>query len=254
MPVDPDLCTPAGRLFGGAALGACLLALERFTERSPAWATAQYLAYAEVDQVLDIDVRVAAAGRRITQARAVGHVGDREILTVNAALGDHPAELEGQWAGKPDVGGPTEARPLSFAWPGQVTLGRFETRVAAGRDVAELDGTPGDGRSALWVRLPPDDQEAEVSVATLAVLGDGLSFGISQLLGRPVEGRSLDNTLRICHRVATGWVLADSYVFSVHRGLAHGAVHLWAEDGTLLATTSQSCVIRPLSQLGEDPL
>ncbi len=55
------------------------------------WATAQYLSYANPPSIMDIDVTIAVAGKQVTQARAVGHVGDREILTVNAALGQRPA-------------------------------------------------------------------------------------------------------------------------------------------------------------------
>ena len=51
------------------------------------WATAQYLSYAKPGSVVDVDVTIAVSGRNSTQARAVGHVADREIFTVNAALG-----------------------------------------------------------------------------------------------------------------------------------------------------------------------
>jgi acyl-CoA thioesterase len=33
-------------------------------------------------------------------------------------------------------------------------------------------------------------------------------------------------------------------VHAVHDGFGHGLVHLWAEDGTLLATASQSTIVR----------
>ena len=31
---------------------------------------------------------------------------------------------------------------------------------------------------------------------------------------------------------------------AIRNGFGHGLVHLWAEDGTLLATASQSCIVR----------
>ena len=37
---------------------------------------------------MDLDVHVSVSGRYTTQARVIGHVGDREIITVNAALGN----------------------------------------------------------------------------------------------------------------------------------------------------------------------
>ena len=70
-----------------AGLGAAISALEGTSGRQCIWATGQYLSYAKRDEILDIDVTIAVEGHQITQARAVGHVGTREILTVNAALG-----------------------------------------------------------------------------------------------------------------------------------------------------------------------
>ena len=39
-------------------------------------------------------------------------------------------------------------------------------------------------------------------------------------------------------------VLLDIQVHAVERGFGHGLAHMFAEDGTLLATASQSCVVR----------
>ena len=81
----PELTTPGNFLFGGCGLGAALVALERAAARPTIWSTAQYLSYAPTHSVLDLTVTLAAEGRRTTQGRVVGRVGDREILTVNAA-------------------------------------------------------------------------------------------------------------------------------------------------------------------------
>jgi predicted transcriptional regulator len=39
-------------------------------------------------------------------------------------------------------------------------------------------------------------------------------------------------------------VLADVRVHAIADGFGHGLVHLWAEDGTLLGTASQSTIVR----------
>jgi acyl-CoA thioesterase II len=39
-------------------------------------------------------------------------------------------------------------------------------------------------------------------------------------------------------------VMLDIRVHAVDHGFGHGLVHLWAQDGTLLATASQSCIVR----------
>ena len=63
-------------------------------------------------------------------------------------------------------------------------------------------------------------------------------------LGIQGGGNSLDNTLRIVKLVPTEWVLLDILIHAVERGFGHGLVHMYAEDGTLLATASQSCIVR----------
>ncbi len=70
-----------------------------------------------------------------------------------------------------------------------------------------------------------------------------MPFGIWQALGWWVPSNSLDNTIRVQRLVPTEWVLCDVRVDGVHGGFGHGSVYLWAEDGTLLATASQSAVL-----------
>jgi acyl-CoA thioesterase len=94
----------------------------------------------------------------------------------------------------------------------------------------------------MWVRIP--DVIEDVDAASLAVLGDFVPMGVGQSLGVLGGGNSLDNTLRVVHLVPTEWVLLDIRVHAVERGFGHGLVHMFAEDGTLLATASQSCIVR----------
>jgi acyl-CoA thioesterase len=244
LPVAPGVCTPGGFLFGGCGLGAAIAALEGTTGRPVVWATAQYLSYARPGEVLDLDVTVAVSGHQITQARAVGHVADREILTVNAALGLRPLDAEGTWASPPVVPPPADCdrREHRFQIEGEWLPDRLDVRLASARALDELPGPgmPG-GRCALWAKLP---DVLEPSAAALAILGDYVPFGIGQALGERAGGNSLDNTIRIGRVVPTEWVLLDIRVHQVANGFAHGDVHLWAEDGTLLATASQSTIVR----------
>jgi acyl-CoA thioesterase II len=243
LPVSPGICTGHQFLFGGCGLGAAIEALEATSGRPVIWATAQYLSYANPPEVLDIDVTIAVGGRQVTQARAVGHVADREVLTVNAALGSRPLEVSGQWAQGPDVPRPQDCPRRQMRFPGaESIMDRIDVRLAAARGLDQLPG-PGmpDGRSALWARMP---DVLEVSPAALAILGDYVPFGIGQALGELAGGNSLDNTLRLVRIVPTEWVLLDIRVHAVANGFGHGVVHLWAEDGTLLGTASQSTIVR----------
>jgi acyl-CoA thioesterase len=247
LPVVHGLSTHGGFLFGGCGLGAAIEAMEATTGRPVVWATAQYLSYALVGSTLDIDVTIAVAGHQITQARATGHVADREIFTVNAALGSRPYDAAGQWEAMPAVAAPDELprREHPFADGDGTIIARLDQRLAQGRAWDDLEGRPGDGSSALWIRLP---ELLDMSASALAILGDYVPFGIAQALGRMGGGNSLDNTLRVVQVVPTDWVLVDVRVHAVHHGFGHGLVHLWATDGTLLATASQSTIVRHWSQ------
>jgi acyl-CoA thioesterase II len=234
LPVVPGLTTREGFLFGGCGLGAAIAALEGTSGRSVVWATAQYLSFARPPSVLDVDVTVANAGRRTTQARAVGHVADAEILTVNAALGDRDLAEAGQWVERPVVPPPEDCPPREYTWdPGESIASRLDQRWARTAD--------GDGRCAIWTRMP---ELLELSAAALAVLGDYVPMGLGQTLTGPITSNSLDNTIRVGRTVPTEWVLLDIRVDLVSRGFGHGLVYLWAEDGTLMATASQSAIIR----------
>jgi acyl-CoA thioesterase-2 len=252
LPVVPGLCSGFGTFFGGAALGAAIEVLERLTGRPLVWGTAQYLAFARPPEVVELEATEVARGHRSSQARVLARVDVREIFTVVAALGQRQLDWSGSWAVHPDV--PPVATSSTRVLPTHQrgTIGeRLRMRMADARSFEELDGTPGDGRTALWVRLPG----IPATGSALAVVADYVPFGISQALGRRTSSNSLDNTLRMVRPSQvhpTEWVLADVRVQAVADGFGHGVVHLWAEDGTLLATASQSAVVRNWTDR-EDP-
>jgi acyl-CoA thioesterase len=243
LPIERHVCSSAGFLFGGCGLAAAISALEGTSGRPLVWATGQYLSFAQPGEVLDIDVTLAVEGRQITQARAVGHVGNREILTVNAALGDRPGWPGGQFEAMPDVDRP-EAYPTRLhrrSGSGWIN-DQLEERMVKVRADDDRDGTLGDGQWLMWARIPEVIQG--IDATALAVLGDFVPMALGMSLGIQGGGTSLDNTLRVVKLVPTEWVLLDIRVHGVGQGFGHGLVHMFAEDGTLLATASQSCIIR----------
>lgn len=241
LAVTPALATRGNFLFGGCGLGAALVALEAVSGRPPIWATAQYLSFAMVDETVDYQLALVATGRRATQARAVARVGDREILTVNAALGAGRSGERAVWEPPLDVPPPRDCPPRRFASAARTTvIDRIDVRQAKGALLDDLGAVAGPD-SALWVRIP---DHLSPSAATLAIFGDLVTVGLSQLLGRPVVNRSLDNTLRVIQLVPTDWVLCDIRIHAAVNGYAHGRAFLRAEEGTLLATASQSMSYR----------
>ena len=248
LPVEPPLCVGIpGRqfLYGGAGLAASIRALEGTTGRNTIWATAQYLDYARPGSIVDLDVLVPVSGRYTTQARVVGHVRDKEIFTVNAALGARPSTLSHQWARVPSVPSPEDSQPLDVNWerhPDDL-FSYLDIRVVKGRygiidptgDVSE------DGNVVLWVRTLKGQP---IDSAMLAMIADFVPSGLGNAIGRRVMANSLDNTIRFRCVVPTEWVLCDIRIHGVHGGFAHGRMHQFSEDGTLMATASQSMIIR----------
>jgi acyl-CoA thioesterase len=240
LPVKAALTTSGGFLFGGAGLAASIEALQAATSRPLVWATAQYLSYALPPSVVDLEVTVAVAGRQTAQARVVGRVDDQEIFTVNAALGSRPLEVEGEWSVRPEVPAPGEC-PLveELDHHDGTIMSQIEMRVVDAPETGAHDAGSG-GRSLLWAKV----EGLECGAGLLGVLGDWVPYGIGQTLGGRAGGNSLDNTLRVMRLVPTEWVLLDIRIHAVANGFGHGLVHLWAEDGTLLATASQSVIVR----------
>lgn len=232
------LITPGRFLFGGCGLAAGLVALEEASGRPTIWASAHYLSYAPVDAEVTVTTDLVVVGGHVTQARATAFVADREILTVNAALGTGELTAPTPWAQMPDVPDPEDCPPrLLPTMVGASIFQHVESRVAMGRTFDQLDGTPGSPVSAIWSRVPG---HFEPSAATLAIFGDYVSGGASQPLGRRTMGRSLDNTIRVATLEPTEWVLCEIHMHALSGGFAQGTAFLWSRSGTLLATASQS--------------
>jgi acyl-CoA thioesterase len=247
--VTPQMCVghPDSQfLFGGAGMAAGLAAIETATGRPTVWAAAQYLSYARPGTLLDFEVAVPVSGRLTSQARVTARAGDTEILTVNAALGDRPGFPEAQWAVMPEVPGPDDCPAMEYNWVRRDDdlNASFHQRVAAGRfgGARDLGGPSTDGIARLWVR--PRDPAVAIDRITLAVMADFLPSGVGNALGTSAGGNSLDNTIRFARAVPTEWVLADIRIHAASQGFVHGRVHLFAQNGALLATASQSMILR----------
>jgi len=134
---------PGQFLFGGCGIAAALVALEAASGRPTIWATAQYLAFAKTDSLVDYEVTLSKVGGHITQARAVGRVDDGEILTVNAALGGGVEQDGGVWVLPPAVPPPDECPPRRLPSMMDVSIfDRVETRVAIGAGFEEIGHVP----------------------------------------------------------------------------------------------------------------
>ncbi|MDZ4375473.1 MAG: thioesterase family protein [Phenylobacterium sp.] len=253
LPVDQDICVgPPGSMFmfGGVGLASAVAAMERTCGRPLIWATAQYLSFARAPSVVDLDVWTPVEGKYNTQARVIGHVDDKEILTVNAALGARPGDLSEQWVRMPEAPPPEDCEPAEHWRNADTGLhSRIEVRLAKGRYGRDRVGQPeADGRSMIWVR---PREGFPIDTGMLAIMADLVPSGLGAALGKHAGGNSLDNTLRIRRIVPTDWVLCDISMSGMHGGFAHGAMNLFARDGELMAIASQSMIVRIRENLSD---
>jgi acyl-CoA thioesterase-2 len=247
LPITPEICVgPKGNvfMFGGVGLAAAIVAAERATGRDAVWASAQFLSYARVGDTLELAVEVLNAGRNVSQVRVAATDAGRTILSVNAALGTREGLPEDQWPHPPEMPPPDECVPQPM-WPVQdaALMSRLDVRLAPGRyGAGPRDGRrSANGRMVMWMRAK-DGTPADA--ALLALFADFVPSGLAAAFGRPGGGNSLDNTVRIARVVPTEWVLCDVRIAAAARGFGHGAIHMYAQDGTLMATGSQSAILR----------
>ena len=247
LPLRSQLMTAGGFLYGGAGLAAAVAAMELATGRPVVWATAQYVAHARMPGTLGLEVAVAAHGRHTTQAQCRVRLGDDEILMALATLGRKDVPVGGVWATAPtDVPPWHETRRQMPAAAVGTVHEELDLRIVHGVSRRQLlkgrTHRDASGRAAFWLRIPGGRKVPDA--ADLAMVGDVVPSGFANATGEPVSGNSLDNTIRTARLVATEWVLADVQVHAIGDGFGYGRAHLWAEDGTLLGTASQSSVLR----------
>ncbi|MCB0994346.1 MAG: thioesterase family protein [Acidimicrobiales bacterium] len=238
----PEVSRVDGGLFGGVALAAAIRAMERHTERACTWCTVQLVRSPAAPATVGLGVSTLAAGRRQAQVSVIGT--DNHGLAFSAIGAASTAQPSGDalvWRTPPRVAPPGDCAERFFlhgaAEPSINTA--LDVRIAAGRGLDELDGSRGDGSCALWARIR--DLDVLDAPAALAVVADHVPFACSQALGTLASGASVDNTIRMVENRPTEWALLDIAFDAVVDGLAHGTVHIWSEDGRLLAVAAQTC-------------
>ena len=230
-------------LFGGVGLASAIMAMERACGQTLVWATSQYLIFARPPQLISLEVEKMTASRYTTQASVVARADGEVLFRAFGALGARPGEVSRQWPVMLVVP-PPESCPVGHHWRGDAEglHGRLDVRVAKGRYGRDRVGHPEmDGRLVIWVR---PRETVEIDAAMLAVIADLLPNAVGNALGMNAGGSSLDNSLRVMRTRPWSWVQADISVHGIESGFAHGDVRMFAEDGALLATASQSLVMR----------
>lgn len=230
-------------LFGGIGLGACIMAAERTTGRSAVWATAQYLSFAPAGADVEIEVVPLSEGRHTTQARAVVRLDGKDIIVASLSLGARPGADCRQFARPRPLPDPADCPSLPVRWssmPGDL-YDHFEARIGAGWDAPQ----GGEGGVSLWISSRAD---LPFDRPLLALVGDYVAGAIGNLLGSEAGDcaiNSLDNTIRfLAAPPRTRWVQCEIRLEGASEGYAHGHMTIFTEDGQLLASASQSVLVR----------
>jgi acyl-CoA thioesterase len=239
-----SLCTPFGFLYGGSGIAASIEAAELATGRPLQWITTQFIGSPVPDDVVDLEVLVPAHGRATTQAQVVATVDGRPVFTSLCAHTERPGGDGAHFLRMPDVADPQECPSMSEPFAAELAgtfFDHLERRLAAGRIALDAVADPQDGALAMWCRIPGHEIG---SAATQAFVADIIPLAVCAALGVMPGGTSLDNTLRVVDPRPSEWVLLEIIAEGFHRSIGHGSLRLWSQDGRLLGTAQQTCIIR----------
>jgi len=226
--------SPVGRLYGGAGASLASVAIEAATRRRLRWVTTQFVGVCGGGDRLDIRADVVAAGRRTSQAQVHAYCDGRLIFQAVGAAGDITSDI-------PD-GTITVAPPVPAALDCPPLWGLAELAVPGFFGLAEQRRVP-DGAEILtkwWMRLPGSRLTRP---ALLGLAGDCLPHLVMMGIGESGAGTSLDNTIRVGITTDSEWVLIDAMPEQAAGGYGYGHARLWAADGTLVGTASQTAAL-----------
>lgn len=248
--VEDHLARLDGRLYGGTAIAVSMVSAELVTGRDTVWMTTQFVATAPANERILVHAEVLAGGRRANQVRVTG--ADAAGATMFASLGAtgiRAEGLEGVFEARPRVSAPEGSPRVENLFEAVVRNAGYDEvppmpeesgflRVIEFREpTVESHPDPGPGRLCVWVRRR---DRMPVTAAMVAFMADMVPLSVAHAAGIVGGGISLDNSIRVGSFTETEWVLLDLRPHMVSGSYGHGAVHVWSEDGKLLATASQS--------------
>jgi acyl-CoA thioesterase len=240
--VTHRLMSPRGSFYGGAGLALACTMMEHATGRSTVWCTVQFVRGAAHHDRLTLHTDVVAHGHRTSQVRVTARLDGEEVFTAVGATGAAGARFTGTFATMPDVSPVDECPPTAWDFgvdPDTTHFGTTEMREAVVRGGTEGAAQPS---MALWARV---DAAPVWSPALLAFVADVVPMSIHRALGtRQPGGMSLDNSIRIGPSSDVEWVLIALHPEAAHDGYAHGAVHLWSPEGSLMGVAGQTFALR----------
>jgi acyl-CoA thioesterase len=247
-------------LYGGTAIGVSICAVETLTGNHAQWMTTQFVATAPPDADITVVAEVLAPGRQTQQVRVTGL--DAHGTVMFASLGATGRALtdgiHGVFENPPRVTPPEDSAAVrgpfdliarAIGLTTQLTeipasVGFVSVLEFRAPDILEHPD-PGPGRLCAWVRRRDG---VPLSPALLSFVADMVPVSVAAASETMAFGTSLDNTIRIGEQEPTEWALVDLRPHLAGGAYAHGAAHLWSETGHLLATASQSAILRVMDE------
>ncbi len=238
-----------GTLWGGCGLAAAIEVVRRRGGRECLWAQTHFLGPVQAGEAVELALEPYGG---LSQAVVRATVDGRVVFVTTGTFGRRSQDVTrfapaADWAPPPSQCPPrTFPDWLTFDRGGVMSL--VEQRWARPQRTT-LDGTPGRGRSALWLRMRtpgPSGRvlaDAELTASALAVLGDFAPVALIEALGDITYGTSLDNHLRVVAVPSGEWILLDVRVEAVVRNVAQLRASMYDHTGALVATVGQSTLV-----------
>ncbi|MDH5737047.1 MAG: thioesterase family protein, partial [Gammaproteobacteria bacterium] len=192
-------------------------------------------------QTLNLDTEIPVSGRSLSQGIASGFLDGVDFLRVAATLGQRRGEEVADKVHPVKVAPAMDCPEIDLGSPRTAMHSHTELRLARGMFGVNGQGTPSDdGCLSMWIRMPNVLNDP----GALAIMADYMLSGIGNSLSTIAYGVSLDNTIRIARLASTDWVQCDVIMEHISDGFGYGTAHLFSEEGLLMATASQSVIVR----------
>jgi len=245
----PELCRFDGALYGGTGIAVTVMAMEAATQRDAVWVVTQFVASTQAGARIEWETQTLAAGHRVSQLSVVARTGDTTLFCGLGATADpRPDGLDGQFLPMPVVSPPDESPPLLIG-PGTPALrDKGFNRNLEYREATPVGKRP-EGAVRLWARRTDG---SPLTRAGIAYLADMVPMAIARAAGKFGAGFSLDNALRFATVPPEEWVLLDLRGELASFGYGHGSLTAWTTDGTLVATGSQSAMMKAMFDLDDE--
>jgi acyl-CoA thioesterase len=243
----PGLTRHDGALYGGTGLAVSVMAMQAATGRDVLWATTQFVGSPTTGTEIDWTVDVLADGRRTSQVLVRATAGDTVAFVALGSVGTSKDDgLTGQYRQMPDATPPEEGAD----WGGAFAASGDPQSWTLKLDLRKADLLGSTTSTALWARrrdgLP-------FTPAAIGFAADFVPLGVARSAGKLGAGSSLDNSMRFRPGETTEWVLLELHGDFASGGYGHGIVLVWGQDGTLVASGSQTAAMKYLWGDDEEP-